>query len=131
MTHLTLQNKSEARVLFKAEKNHDGYFNDNNNLVHQVEHVIDIFEQKTNGFKHGLFLFDNATTHQKCAPDTPSARKMMKGLKLGWTHWPNGPCMCDGTLLDGTMQFFYFPDNHSTMPGWFKGMQAILQERGL
>src|ERR1700730_10211859 len=39
--------------------------------------------------------------------------------------------MRDGTLLDGTRQSFYFPDDHLTMPGWFKGMQVILQERGL
>jgi hypothetical protein len=107
---------SEARVLFKAGKNCDGYFN-NDDLVRQVEHAIQIFEDKTNGFKRGLFLFDNATTHQKHAPDAPSARKMTKGSKLGWTHRPNGPRMCNGTLPDGTKQSFYFPNDHPTMPG--------------
>ena len=28
-------------------------------------------------------------------------------------------------------QPFYFPDNHPTMPGWFKGMKEIIRERGL
>jgi hypothetical protein len=26
---------------------------------------------------------------------------------------------------------FYFPDDHPTMPGWFKGMEQILQKCGL
>lgn len=30
-----------------------------------------------------------------------------------------------------TPQDFYFPDDHPTMPGWFKGMEAIIRERGL
>ena len=31
----------------------------------------------------------------------------------------------------GEPQCFYFPDDHPTMPGWFKGMEQIIQERGL
>ena len=31
----------------------------------------------------------------------------------------------------GESQSFYFPDDHPTMPGWFKGMEIIIQERGL
>jgi hypothetical protein len=31
----------------------------------------------------------------------------------------------------GESQSFYFPDDHPTMPGWFKGMEQIIQERGL
>ncbi|KAG2124867.1 hypothetical protein DEU56DRAFT_703926, partial [Suillus clintonianus] len=119
---------SESRVLFKAGKNRDGYFN-NDNLVKQVDNAIDIFEEKTHGFKRALFLFDNATSHQKRAPDAPSARKMVKNPKRAWTHQPNGPKMRDTTLHDGTQQKFYFADDHPTMPGWFKGMQVILDER--
>ena len=55
---------SEARVFFKAGKNRDGYF-DGEDLLQQVENAIDIFEAKTNGFATGLFLFDNAPSHQK------------------------------------------------------------------
>lgn len=32
---------------------------------------------------------------------------------------------------DGTPQDFYYPDDHPTMPEWFKGMEAIIKERDL
>ena len=71
----------EARILFKPGVNCDGYF-DANDLQNQVEHVIDIFEGKTNGNAQGLFLFDNAPSHQKQAPHALSARKMPKSIIL-------------------------------------------------
>jgi hypothetical protein len=119
-----------SRVTFKAGKNRDGYF-DNDDLVQQVELSMDIFEDKTHGFKRALFLFDNATSHQKRAPDAPSARKMVKNPKSGWTPRPGGPKMRDSVLPDGSIQSFYFTDDHPTMPGWFKGMKVVLEERGL
>jgi hypothetical protein len=70
-----------SHVVFKAGKNRDGYFN-NDNFVKQVELSMDIFEEKTHGFKKALFLFDNATTHQKRAPNAPSACKMLKGPNI-------------------------------------------------
>jgi hypothetical protein len=49
-----------------------------------------------------------------------------------WTHHPNGPHMRDGTNpLTGERQSFYFPDDHPQYPGWFKGMEQIIRERGL
>jgi hypothetical protein len=39
--------------------------------------------------------------------------------------------MRDGTLPMGERQPFYFPPDHETMPGWFKGMEEIIRERGL
>jgi hypothetical protein len=39
--------------------------------------------------------------------------------------------MRDGHLSNGDVQSFYFPDDHPSMPGWFKGMEQIIQERGL
>ena len=33
--------------------------------------------------------------------------------------------------LMGAPQSFYFPDDHPTYPGWFKGMENIIRERGL
>jgi hypothetical protein len=119
-----------SRVTFKAGKNRDGYF-DNDDLVQQVELSMDIFEDKTHGFKRALFLFDNATSHQKRAPDAPSARKMVKNPKSGWTPRPGGPKMRDSVLPDGSIQSFYFTDDHPTMPGWFKGMKVVLEECGL
>jgi hypothetical protein len=55
---------SEARIVFKAGKNRDGYFSCDD-LMRQVENAIDIFESKVNGFATGLFAFDNAPSHQK------------------------------------------------------------------
>jgi len=34
-------------------------------------------------------------------------------------------------LPDGRIQHFYFPDDNPHYPGYFKGMQVILQEHGL
>ena len=114
----------------KAGAKCDGYF-DNDDLVAQVDISMDIIEEKTHGFKRALFLFDNATSHQKRAPDAPTARKMVLNPKFGWTTWKDGPKVWDTVLPDGTVQSFYFENDHPTMPGWFKGMKVILDERGL
>ncbi|KIJ42811.1 hypothetical protein M422DRAFT_170581 [Sphaerobolus stellatus SS14] len=122
--------EDEAQILFRAGKNCDGYFT-SEDLLKQVEKAIDIFESKTNGTATGLFMFDNAPSHQKCAPDALSARKMTKNPCEGWTHHKDGPRMHPGVLSDGSLQSFYFPNDHPTMPGWFKGMEFIIQERKL
>lgn len=119
----------EARVLFRAGKNRDGYFTAED-LIAQVDKAIDIFEGKTNGFVTGLWLFDNAPSHQKRAPDALSARYMPKGPSETWQPKP-GVRMRPGKFADGSAQDFYFPDDHPTMGGWFKGMEEIIRERGL
>ena len=53
------------------------------------------------------------------------------GPKKGWAHHANGPPMRNGTLPNGDPQSFYFPEEHPSMPGWFKGMEVIIRERGL
>jgi len=53
------------------------------------------------------------------------------GPRKGWTHHRGGPRMRHGHLPSGDVQLFYFPDDHPSMPGWFKGMEQIIQERGL
>jgi hypothetical protein len=122
---------SEARVFFKAGKNRDGYF-DGEDLLQQVENAIDIFEAKTNGFATGLFLFDNAPSHQKRAPDALSARKMPKNPHATWRHHKEGPKMRSTVFGNNdTPQDLYFPEDHPTMSGWFKGMETIIRERGL
>ena len=63
--------------MFKPGKNHDGFF-DSKELIAQVDHAIDIFEGKTNHLAQGLFMFDNAPSHLKCAKATISAKKMVK-----------------------------------------------------
>jgi hypothetical protein len=90
-------------------------------------------------------------SHQKCTDNALSARVMVKGVSLlvpqiiyfhspsaprkGWTNRNCGKLMHCGTLPNGQSQDFYFPadgpDHHPTMPGWFKGMEQIIQERGL
>jgi hypothetical protein len=118
-------------VFFKAGKNRDGYF-DNDDLISQVDTAIDIFEGKTNGFATGLFLFNNAPSHQKRAPDALSARKMPKKPHPTWRHHKGGPKMRPTAFGTGnTFQDLYYPDDHPEMPGWFKGMEQILRERGL
>ena len=72
---------SEARVLFRPGKNRDGWFTADN-LLAQVDNTITIFEGLTRGYAQGLFLFDNAPSHQKHADDAISARKMVKGVHL-------------------------------------------------
>lgn len=122
----------EARILFRAGKNRDGYF-DADDLLHQVEKAVDIFEEKTNGFIKGLWLFDNAPSHQKRAPDALSARYMPKGPSATWVP-RGGARMRHGKYVAGqteVSQDFYYPDDHPTMPGWFKGMEQIIRERRL
>ncbi|KAJ7143241.1 hypothetical protein C8R46DRAFT_867383, partial [Mycena filopes] len=118
----------EAWLMFRAGKNRDGWFASDDVLV-EADRAIDTFEAKTNGFATALFLFDNAPSHQKCAPDALLARKMVKAPKLAWTHHPDGPRMCPGLLPNGERQDFYYPEDHPTMPGWFKGMEQIIRER--
>ena len=62
-------------------------------LLKQVENAIDIFEVKTNNFATGLFMFDNAPSHQKQAPDALTARKMPKHPHATQTSMKGGPKM--------------------------------------
>ncbi len=53
-------------------------------------------------------------------------------LKHLWTHHPKGPCMRNGVNpLTGKWQSFYFPENHPSHLGWFKGMEQIIHKCGL
>ena len=65
--------------MFKPGKNRNGYF-DAKELIDQVDRAIDIFERKTSGSAKGLFMFDNAPSHQKHAADAISAKKMVKSV---------------------------------------------------
>ena len=68
-----------------------------------------------------------------CAPMSLLDMQFIHSLvpKRGWSHHPSGPRMCNGTLPSGEPQPFYFPDDHPTMPSWFKGMEQIICEHGL
>ena len=115
-------------VVFKVGKNPDGYF-DNDNLE-QVGLSMVIFVEKNSWIQETLFLFDNAMTHQKRAPDLPSAHKMLKGPKLSWTPCPGGP-KCETWCCQKSIQYFYFPGDNPSKPGWFKGMKVVLEKQGL
>ncbi|KAJ7614709.1 hypothetical protein DFH06DRAFT_1344041 [Mycena polygramma] len=78
--------KEGMRVLFKAGKNREGYFT-NEDVVKQTRHAMDILERDYPDEKH-VFIFDNATTHTKRADDALSARNMPKFTpKEGKENW--------------------------------------------
>jgi hypothetical protein len=54
------------------------------------------------------------------------------GPREKWAHSKGAPRMCEGiNPLTGGGQSLYFAQEHPTMPGWFKGMEEIIRERGL
>lgn len=119
----------EARIIFKAGKNRDGYF-DADDLLAQVNTAIDIHESLFSlGNVRGLFAFNNAPSHQKRSPDALSARHLPKNPKV-W-HPSPGVRMHDAQLADGTRQPLYHPDDHPSHPGQFKGIKVLIEERGL
>lgn len=130
-TNDTHRSLDSPRILFKAGKNREGYF-DHDDLVSQVDRAIDIFEDRFAALGCiGAFGFDNAPSHQKRAPDALSARYMPKNPHPTWKGKAGICRMRDGTLPDGSAQPLYFDDTHPTYPGHFKGMKQILKERGL
>ncbi|KAH8993203.1 hypothetical protein EDB92DRAFT_1796554 [Lactarius akahatsu] len=129
--HLCDRKDREARITFKPGLICDRYF-DANNLLEQVEGAIDIFEGKTRdyarGYVQGLFPFDNAPSHQKQAPNALFARNIAKNSRVHWTPFKDGLRMHHVVHPQTKeLQSFYFPDDHPTMPGWFKGMEQIIQ----
>jgi hypothetical protein len=130
-----------ARILFKAGKNREGYFT-NENILEQTKNAMNIVEKYFPDDDH-IFIFDNATTHLKRPDAALSARKMTKGpsktfgvevtvLLDGKIQYESDGKpkkrtmqMGPGKFIDGTPQSFY------TLNGTFKGMTKILEERGL
>ena len=55
---------------------------------------------------------------------------MPKNPSNGWTHQKGGANMRN-ISFNGETQAFYYPDDHPTMLGWFKGMDIIIKECGL
>ncbi len=138
--------KESTRVIFKAGKNRDGYF-DNKNIRTQAAHAMEILTKHYPDEDHVL-VFDNATTHLKRAEDSLSASKMPKGpsknffIEIDATdergkpiYGPDGKIlkrkvpMANGKFKDSTEQLFYYPEGHKHA-GQFKGMAKILEERG-
>ncbi|KAF8315112.1 hypothetical protein DL93DRAFT_2136065 [Clavulina sp. PMI_390] len=143
-------NGESARRSLKPGKNREGYFS-NDNVLEQVEAAIDLAKKLYPDDEH-VFVFDNARTHSKRAEDALSARHLPKSTSQPDSNWmlkrtrrdPNGKPMYDSTgellkekipmgdarFADGRPQPLYFPPNHPTHPGLFKGMAVILKERG-
>jgi hypothetical protein len=98
-----------------------------------------------------VLVFDNVTTHLKREDDALLARKMPKFTPKPGHNWgvevkeldedgkpvhdTDGTVlkvcinMVDAKLADGTPQPLYWPEGHK-QAGVFKGMAAILEERG-
>ncbi|KAI6116853.1 hypothetical protein EV401DRAFT_2058017 [Pisolithus croceorrhizus] len=104
--------KESACVLFRAGKSHNGYYS-SNDILKQAAQAMDILVKYFPEEDH-IFIFDNATTHLKCADDALSACHMPKNPSKSW-----GP----------EAMPLYFPVGHP-QAGWFKGMSQILQEHG-
>ena len=126
---LTVTKSRNARVMFRAGKNRGGWFS-SEDLLLQVDDAISVFEGRA-PFSTGLFLFDNAPSHQKHASDALSACKLPKGPHATWQQHKGGLRMQNTTfkLGDQTVtQELNFLDNHAIMPEWFKGIEIIIQE---
>ena len=140
--------KHQARVLFRAGKGRDGYF-DNNAVRQQLATAMEIVHQEYPDEDH-VFIFDNARTHSKRPEGSqtvlgmtkgPSAKFMVDVNDLGEDgkpkYSPDGKFikkkvpMSNGRFSDGTEQEFYWPKDCGTpLAGQFKGMVRILEERG-
>ena len=134
--------KASVQVLFKAGKNQDGYFT-NEDIVKQAEAAMDIVSKHYPDEDH-VFAIDNVTTHLPRDDTVLSAWKMTKGPsktfgvevsvvdeagKVRYTadRKPKKKTVQMGPwqLPEGTPQPFYDEN------GVFKGMTKILQEHGM
>ncbi|RDB19555.1 hypothetical protein Hypma_013355 [Hypsizygus marmoreus] len=145
----SLDGKESARIVFKAGKARDGYF-DNENIRAQAAIAMDILSKWFPDEDHVL-VFDNATTHVKRAEGSLSAMKMPKGPSEVFgvevnvmgadgkpVYGPDGKIlkkkvpMGNGKFVDGSEQEFYYPNKDGeSLRGQFKGMAKILEERGI
>ncbi|GJE94827.1 hypothetical protein PsYK624_110020 [Phanerochaete sordida] len=140
--------QESARVVFRAGKNREGYFQ-SEDILSQTAQVIDLLKAHYPDHDHVL-VFDHAPTHMKRRDTSVTAYKMTKspskvfGVDVNKPGADGRPVydsegklvkmrvrMGDAKFSDGTTQPLYFPDDHPTHPGQFKGMAQILRERGL
>lgn len=138
-----------TRVQLRAGIRRDGYFT-NEDIIKHADHAMDILQKHYADEEH-ILVFDNATTHLKREPDALSARKMPKYTPKPGCNWGvevpelDEDChivhdshgkpqkmrinMGPAKFADGTRQDLYWPAGHERA-GVFKGMAAILEERG-
>jgi hypothetical protein len=138
--------EGEARVLFDAGKNTEGYFI-NDDHREQLAKAMVIAKRQWPNEDH-VFIYDNARTHTKRPDDALSARRMPKGpspvfgidrvvkdAKGQPVKGLNGLVVKErvrmaDTHFKGRPQSLYFPNDDAKYPGYFKGMVALLEERG-
>jgi hypothetical protein len=146
------QNGETARVTLKPGKNREGYF-EGDDVRNQALKAAQLVRERWPEFEH-VFIYDNATTHRKrnetalSAIDMPKFPSGVRGKKES-----NFGCMVTQRDESGKSlgkkwqqmkgawfvdqggrkwsQSLYFPDDHPHHPGKCKGMQVILEERGL
>ncbi|KAI0315426.1 hypothetical protein OF83DRAFT_1164795 [Amylostereum chailletii] len=134
-----------ALVLFRAGKGRDSYYTNEEICAHATT-AMDILAKYYPNDKHVL-IFDNATTHSKRYDGSLSASGMMlvpsKAFsctrnKLGedgkQVYNAKGKPVKEkipmtGASFSGSPQDLYFPLDHDTYPGQFKGMAVLLDER--
>ncbi|KAJ3840965.1 hypothetical protein F5878DRAFT_672164 [Lentinula raphanica] len=141
-----------AQRIFRPGKNRDGYFT-NADVLSQAEAAAAIVKKHWPDYEH-VFIFDNATTHRKRTDDALSARNMPKNPSKSNSNFmfetivlhpvtkkplvgPDGrnvkqkiPVPDTVNSKTGERQTMYFPPDHPTHPGLFKGMTEILVKRG-
>ncbi|KAF7317931.1 hypothetical protein MKEN_00881200 [Mycena kentingensis (nom. inval.)] len=136
----------EACVAMVPGKNKDGYFT-NDDILAQACNTMSI-STRNYPHEHHVFIYDNVTTHLKCPEGSLSATKMTKGPSAKFLvevndRNPDGSQIytrdgkfqkkkipMTGAVFNGQPQKLYFSDPHP-LAGQFKGMDEILQERGI
>jgi hypothetical protein len=107
----------KAQVIFKAGKNREGYFT-NEDILKQASNAMDILQQHHADEDHVL-LFNNATTHLKRADDALSACHMPKfsprhGSEWDGTDWGTGRKLknwgVDVNVVDANGKSVHRPD---------------------
>ncbi|EJD42266.1 hypothetical protein AURDEDRAFT_138271 [Auricularia subglabra TFB-10046 SS5] len=144
---------ASAHRIFHPGVNRDGYFN-NEDILQQAQDAADIVTTHYPDYEH-VFIYDNATTHRKRTDDALSALHMPKFMsKTAEENWcvertvihpetgrpqrrPDGKVQKEHIRMADTVnpktgerQSLYYPDDHPTAPGRFKGMGQILIEHG-
>ena len=76
---------AEAQVLFKADKNRDGYFS-NEEILDQANKAMDILKDNFLDEDH-ILAYDNARTHLKRASNALSTRHMPKKTSKPGSNW--------------------------------------------
>ncbi|KAF9494263.1 hypothetical protein BDN71DRAFT_1483126 [Pleurotus eryngii] len=119
--------------LFQAGKARDGYF-DNNDVRAQFKRAMEYVREH--------YPDDNHEFGALSASKMPKGPSPTFGVDIN-VMGPNGKpvydtdgkikkeraCMANGKFADGHEQDFYFPEGHDHA-GQFKGMAAIIEERG-